>query len=445
MTESPVAILVPRRAGIADRDRLWDFARTWWERDFPDWELVEGHHDVGPFNRSAAINDAAHQVGDWGAAVIIDADVLADPDTVRTAVDVALATDRMVLAYNERIHLSQKGTERVLAGFQGNWKSSAMVSQRLTDSCSSCVVVSRALWDKVAGFDERFEGWGWEDVAFRIACETFSGRPMITLGSTLWHLWHRTSHENNRAEPTFVANKARGDRYKAAHMNEAAVQELLDEAALGPGPEPAPLDGNRIPRIFHRTVPAETDDQIEAWWNHLQQLHPGWEFRTWRDPLDRGEFPETGDLFDQCTHGAQLAGLVRLEVLYKHGGIYVDSDVEPYRSFEPLLANAAFAGWEDNKVIPDAVLGAEPGHPAFRLMIDRARASIEAGGDPWASGPGVTTSTLNGRHDVLVLPPGCFYPYHYTKKAKGRTVNHRAAQPWAFCAHHWNASWVPKR
>jgi hypothetical protein len=445
-----VVILVPRRAGIEDRDRLWEHARAWWERDYPDWQIVEGHHDVGPFNRGLAINRAAQEAGDWDVAVIIDSDVLCpDVSPVKAAVDMAYASNRMVLAYHERVHLTPRGTERVLSGYKGNWKAPGMVAKILTDACSSCVVVSRKLWDTVGGFDERFVGWGWEDVAFRVACETLSEGPMVTVASTIWHLHHRTSHENNARERTFQANKERGERYRAALGDPVAVRALIDEpleAFISTTPDPSAfqLGPTLIPRILHRTVP-EISEQSDQWWEHWRQLLPGWELKTHRDPLDPGLWPETSDLWPLCKNGAQKAGLIRLEALWRDGGVYVDSDVEPYRSLEPLLNNRGFAAWEDAKVVPDAVLGAEPAHPAVGLMLAKARWALENGQDAWHSGPGVTTAVLPGRPDWLLLPPGAFFPYHY-KEPNRRTEPHMDMQPWCFAAHHWAGSWLtPKQ
>jgi mannosyltransferase OCH1-like enzyme len=135
-----------------------------------------------------------------------------------------------------------------------------------------------------------------------------------------------------------------------------------------------------------------------------------------------------------------MAGLLRLELLYSLGGIWVDSDVEPYRSLEPLLGVRGFAAWEDERVVPDAVLGAEAGHPAIEECLSLALAAVAAGKGAWESGPGVTTAVLPGRDDWLLLPPGAFYPYHYTERCR-RGEDHRASQPWAFTAHHWAASW----
>lgn len=433
-----VAILVPRRAGVEDRDRLWAFARARWEHDFPDWRLVEGHHELGPFNRGAAINRAAAEAGDWDAAVIIDADVLCDPIAVAAAAEIAGATGRMILAGHERVMLSKTGTAKILDGYAGNWKVRGIQERVYTDHCSCCVAVSRDLWDRVGGFDELHQGWGFEDIAFRIACETLSAKPMVTLSSTIFHLWHTTSHENNPREATYQANAARCERYRAAHWNVDAVEALINEAKGVATIEPQELPATRIPRVMHRTVPEKPNDQWDHWWTHQQQLHPGWEFRNWHEPLDPADWPLTGDLWERCANGAQKAGLIRLEALVTFGGVYIDGDVQPARSFEPLLQVGAFAGWEDEQVVPDAVLGAEPGHPAFVLALEKARAVIQGGGDAWQSGPGVTTEVLPGRNDVLLLPPGAFYPHHYLQK-NASTSNDG---PWVFCRHMWNGSWL---
>lgn len=204
-----------------------------------------------------------------------------------------------------------------------------------------------------------------------------------------------------------------------------------------------------IPRRLVRSVPAETTAEVEDFWRHIVDLHPGWEHVTYRDPIDPHLFPVTSPLWDRCTSGAQLAGLIRLETLAHAGGVWLDSDMELYRSLEPLTGVRAFAGWEDDGVVPDAVLGAEPHHPAIiacrdlavgRLLTDSA--DWRTGNGAWGTGPGVTTTILPGRDDVLLLPPGSFFPVHYTDKADVNWSEVRARNPWAFGAHHWHASWL---
>lgn len=194
-----------------------------------------------------------------------------------------------------------------------------------------------------------------------------------------------------------------------------------------------------IPRRLHRVIPLVPPPAAELYWERFAALHPDFELISWRDPLDPADFPIGGGYWPACSSGAQFAGIVRLEVLWHHGGIYVDQDVEPFRSFEPLLETRAFAAWEDERVIPDAVLGAEPGHPAILEALELALFRVEGGEKAWRTGPGVTTEVLAGRPDVLVLPPATFYPYHYTEKH--RRGDDHGAHPWTFAAHHWDHSW----
>lgn len=441
-----VAVLVPRRTDNGERDRLWEFTRQWWANEFPDWPITEGHHDHGPFNRAAAINTAAEQAGEWDVALIIDADILCEPQAVRATVDVAAATHGLVVASSERWMLNAQGTDKILRGYKGKWE--PFVRQRygtLDDprglQCSCCIAVSRQLWEQVGGFDELHVGYGWEDVSFRNACEAISGKGTVWLGPhPIWHLHHRPSPEDREGGALKSANEARARKYITAHDDPDAMRVLIEEhvTARTAQREPIELGPTRIPRILHRTVPEITSDEVEGWWTLFQQLHPGWEFRTWREPLDPADWPLTGDLWDRCANGAQKAGLVRLEALVTHGGVYVDSDVEPVRSLEPLLQTPAFAGWEDETCVPDFLLGAEPNHPAFVLALEKARTVIQGGGDAWHSGPGVTTEILPGRADVLVLPPGAFAPFHYLQKNR---LND-ARPPYAFAVHHWQGSWL---
>ncbi|HEY7821342.1 MAG TPA: glycosyltransferase [Acidimicrobiia bacterium] len=189
-----------------------------------------------------------------------------------------------------------------------------------------------------------------------------------------------------------------------------------------------------IPRIFHRVVPEVVPARFEAFWERFQELHPGWEFTTWRDPLDATDW-ELGFLHERCTAGAQLAGLVRLEVIWRHGGVYVDMDTEPLRSFEPLLDNECFFGTEDGTILTDAIFGAVAGHRGIRACIDRFLNGFWHP-NPSNTGPRHTTDVLSGRPDVTVLPKDAFYPYLWTEP-------HRAGEefPNSYALHRWNHSW----
>jgi mannosyltransferase OCH1-like enzyme len=195
-----------------------------------------------------------------------------------------------------------------------------------------------------------------------------------------------------------------------------------------------------IPRILHRTVPEQTSDEVERWWVQLQELHPGWEAHTWREPINPDDFPLVGRLLDACQTGAQRADLIRLEVLYLWGGFYVDSDCEPLRSFDSLLPLHAVAAWEDESTIPNAVMGAEAGNAAIFDALSLTISRNVEGLDTWHCGAGTTTDVFRDHPAITLLPPGAFYPYHYLEKRKRSEVTSETC-PWTFVVHHWHHSW----
>ncbi len=204
-----------------------------------------------------------------------------------------------------------------------------------------------------------------------------------------------------------------------------------------------------IPKLIFRTVPKDTSANVEDWWASTKELHPDFKHITYREPIDPTHFPITSSFWDRCESGAQKAGLIRLEGLRMHGGIYLDSDVQVYRSLVPLLQLRGFAVYEDADVVPDAVLGAECRHPAIDACLELALKRIDENSGnfrtdgAWGTGPGVTNTVLRGRDDWLLLPPSTFYPYHYTEK-KTRRHDDFSQIPWTFAAHHWDHSWSSK-
>ena len=217
-----VRVAVPRRADGGHRDRLWRYCRREWADQFPDWEIVEGHHDVGPFNRSAAINLAAD--GDWDVLVIADGDVLAEHDPLLEAV-AGCSDGKVHLPYRRRMMVSELGTKKILRRYVGSWAQWAS-PDRNRNHCSSVVVLDRALWERVGGFDPRFQGWGAEDDAFITACDTLAGRH-VRHGGDVWHLWHHPSPHRDHRSPLYRAAVALLGRYQGC--DEAQMRALLDE------------------------------------------------------------------------------------------------------------------------------------------------------------------------------------------------------------------------
>ncbi len=198
-----------------------------------------------------------------------------------------------------------------------------------------------------------------------------------------------------------------------------------------------------IPRILHRVVPEQTTVEVEERWARACDVLPHWEHVTWRDPLE--PFGVLGSRWQHARHGAQLADMIRVDVLLEHGGVYIDSDVEVTRSLDPLLEHGAFAAWEDEKSVPNAVMGCSPGHPAMRALAAYMQERIP--GPVWWAGPGATTAIFNGRPDVKLLGPESFYGVHYSDPDRDRKMAdwEPAEHPESYGLHWYAGSWIKQK
>lgn len=212
-------VLVPYRPDGGHRDRLWNFTKQWLQQHHPQWEIHEGASPDGPFNRSAAVNLAARDAGDWQVAVIADADTIVPPRQLEQAVTTAATGGRLVAAFTNVVELAQGCAEQLLD--TGDLSLNTLAFEQIrTDAIatqSSALAISRALWDRIDGFDEKFVGWGGEDNAFWKAAEIYGGTPQRVEGSA-FHLWHEpaTDRSTRHKDTGYQANLARWNRYAHA-------------------------------------------------------------------------------------------------------------------------------------------------------------------------------------------------------------------------------------
>lgn len=74
---------------------------------------------------------------------------------------------------------------------------------------------------------------------------------------------------------------------------------------------------------------------------------------------------------------AFVSDYARLDIVYQHGGIYLDTDVELVRPLDPLLNERAFMGIEYSGCVATGLgIGGEPGTELFRKLRD-AYESVE--------------------------------------------------------------------
>lgn len=204
-----------------------------------------------------------------------------------------------------------------------------------------------------------------------------------------------------------------------------------------------------IPKLIHRIwldepMPSDVARFGKAW----QELHPGWVVRTWRDwdlPALRHQ-----RWFDASTSPAQRADIARLELLQRHGGVYVDTDFEPLKRIDDLISEVrCFLASEDGRWVATGIMGAVPGHPFISDLVDGIPGSIlENPGAPpnRQTGPKYVSQrharyAVAGSEDpVVIFPPSLFYPYHFSEPER-----RFESFPDAYAVHHWSDSWKEAR
>lgn len=110
-----------------------------------------------------------------------------------------------------------------------------------------------------------------------------------------------------------------------------------------------------IPKIIHycwfggKPIPAEYEHYIKSWRVFL----PDYEIRRWDETnFDVECIPFTKEAYSVGKY-AYVSDYARLRILYEHGGVYFDTDVEVIRDMDSILSHGSWMGVEKHKSSPD--------------------------------------------------------------------------------------------
>lgn len=105
---------------------------------------------------------------------------------------------------------------------------------------------------------------------------------------------------------------------------------------------------------------------MKTWGKHLE----GYEVIEWNENnFDIDSHPFVKAAY-KAKKWAYVSDYIRAYVIYKYGGIYLDTDILVLDNFDRFLNNRAFVGFENPQYPFTAVFGAEPGHPLVKDMIE---------------------------------------------------------------------------
>ena len=127
-----------------------------------------------------------------------------------------------------------------------------------------------------------------------------------------------------------------------------------------------------IPKIIHYCwfgrgeLPELAIKCIKSWKKEL----PEYEIKEWNeDNFNLDAFPYAREAYDNRKF-AFVSDVARLYALYTEGGIYMDTDVELLKPFDPFLHHKAFSGYETVKMISTGIIGSEKGGKWVKNNLD---------------------------------------------------------------------------
>ena len=182
-----------------------------------------------------------------------------------------------------------------------------------------------------------------------------------------------------------------------------------------------------IPKIIHQIWigprPAPTK-LMDTW----REKHPGFEYIRWSEDeiKNRGLPLSCPHRINEMEEMAGKADIIRWEILYHYGGIFLDADCICIEPFNDVLTNLkAFVGWENEQcrkgLAAVGTMAFPPKHPLVRECIEWIQqndCSVQRTKKrAWMlTGPVLLSNMLNtGKYpDVSVVPSYSFLPEHFT-------------------------------
>lgn len=146
---------------------------------------------------------------------------------------------------------------------------------------------------------------------------------------------------------------------------------------------------------------------------------------------------------------AFVTDYVRLYAIYKEGGIYMDTDVEVLKTFDPFLHHHAFSGFETDGNVPTGMMAGEKGSVWAKELLDMYdnRKFIMADGSfDMTTNTTVITKYMLGKGLVLNnryqdFPGLCtMYPAEFFCPKDHRTGKIKCTHN-TVCIHHFAGSW----
>lgn len=221
---------------------------------------------------------------------------------------------------------------------------------------------------------------------------------------------------------------------KIGHHSSPKIPKIIHQIWIGPRPIPTT-------KIFR-----------ETWIN----LHPDWHYKLWTNEDLKTITLQNQDLFDHAQNWGEKADILRYEILYQFGGLYVDLDFECLKPFDILHQSYDFYCGIEPLDIPlnsvfanNAIIGCAPRHPTMKHCLDTLKNDKNLSNVLLRTGPIHLSKSLLSQLSSspginIVFPVSYFYPLGWKQRNFNRNQIDQIIKnsPESFAIHHWASTWV---
>lgn len=214
------------------------------------------------------------------------------------------------------------------------------------------------------------------------------------------------------------------------------------------------MNQEKIPKIIHYCwfgngcKNKKIQKCINSWKIHM----PDFEIIEWNESnFDVNKLEYTKEAYNMKKY-AFVSDVARIEALYKYGGIYFDTDVEVFKSFDDILYKRCVLGFEEEEYVATSMMACEPNHPLIKKFLElynNERFVDENGHIIQGTNVSKLTSLLMDKglkrqniyqeieDGICIYPKEYFSPYVYPYGVYQITEN-------SYCVHHFCVSWQSK-
>ncbi len=212
----------------------------------------------------------------------------------------------------------------------------------------------------------------------------------------------------------------------------------------------------RIPKIIHIIwFGGSIPEKFKPFQESFKQLHPTWKIMLWNEESVKKLKLVNKELYEAAKNPGEKSDIVRANVLFKYGGLYIDTDVKCLKPFDDLHDDYDFyAGMEPVTGIPtlinNGVIGSKPGHKILKEYLRLMKGKRTEPNIIYRTGPGVLSEAFwnifkrkrQHLNRTIILPASYFSPLGHVGLGVNEELEKQGIRPESLAIHLYSASWM---